>query len=520
MTTEEQQKMRSKNLAIIKASNEMLEQAKQNIINNALGDEGIIKQITDAQQENLNYAMTKHGASYEDVAQSRYHGASVEWVKKYKRRLENRGLTDDMLHQKEIATTSVTTSTSPRNKKRVNGVGKIDDNYTPEENNRYDGKIVKNLPEEPKKRRKRKTKDTTEEENVKKEIVTSEPKQEDNYVETFVPDEHIEEAKQEAVEINTEIGSRVPPKGDASYSLEDLNIADIPDYIQYDIIPLPSNGECYPHKKGRIPVAYLTAADENIIASPNMYRDGKILDVILRRKILDKSINVDELCDGDRDAIILWLRATAYGDDYPVVMTNPNTGNRLETSVKLSDFKYDEFNLKGDENGCFDYKTKNGDIIKFKYFTHNQENELLTLISNEVTDTNKTAIVKSLNNIKESLTFVNLEDEEISNINEDLEEIASIIGNNFVKKLDNVYTTIVTQRMIMHTYSVNGNTDRRYVKGYIENMRTKEAADYRNYITDNKPGVNFNFTVNVPESQGGGSFATFLRIEDTIFLNT
>ena len=36
----------------------------------------------------------------------------------------------------------------------------------------------------------------------------------------------------------------------------------------YDIIPLPSNGECYASKIGRLPVAYLTAYDENLITSP------------------------------------------------------------------------------------------------------------------------------------------------------------------------------------------------------------------------------------------------------------
>ena len=50
-------------------------------------------------------------------------------------------------------------------------------------------------------------------------------------------------------------------------------------------------------------------------------------------------------------------------------------------------------------------------------------------------------------------------------------------------------------------------------------MRSKEALDYRNYFIDNRPGVDFNFEVNIPESDGGGSFATFLRIDDTIFIN-
>ena len=38
-------------------------------------------------------------------------------------------------------------------------------------------------------------------------------------------------------------------------------------------------------------------------------------------------------------------------------------------------------------------------------------------------------------------------------------------------------------------------------------------------LTELRPGVDFNFEVNIPESEGGGSFATFLRIDDTIFIN-
>jgi hypothetical protein len=73
--------------------------------------------------------------------------------------------------------------------------------------------------------------------------------------------------------------------------------------------------------------------------------------------------------------------------------------------------------------------------------------------------------------------------------------------------------------MIIHTKSVNGNDDREYVRGYIENMRTKNALAYRNFFLENEPGVDFKITINIPESDGGGSFDTFLGISDTIFIN-
>lgn len=151
----------------------------------------------------------------------------------------------------------------------------------------------------------------------------------------------------------------------------DFDFSSVPSYVQYDVLPLPSKGQCYPKNSplrcGRIPVAYLTAADENIIASPNVYRDGKLLDIILDRKILDKRINANDLCSGDRDAIILWLRGTSYGEDFPISATNPETGKQYNVTISLSQFDYKKFELEGDENGLFDFETNNGDLIKFKF---------------------------------------------------------------------------------------------------------------------------------------------------------
>jgi hypothetical protein len=104
-------------------------------------------------------------------------------------------------------------------------------------------------------------------------------------------------------------------------------------------------------------------------------------------------------------------------------------------------------------------------------------------------------------------------------LNEDIEEIREIVGNDVSDIDENVIPNTITEQMIMHTVSVNGNTDREFIKNYVENMRSKTALDYRNYFADNKPGVDFNFTVNIPESDGGGSFSSFLRIDDTIFIN-
>jgi hypothetical protein len=59
---------------------------------------------------------------------------------------------------------------------------------------------------------------------------------------------------------------------------DNSNFNDIDPTLKYDIIQLPSNGQCYRNKVDRVPVAFLTAYDENIITSPNLYKDGLVID--------------------------------------------------------------------------------------------------------------------------------------------------------------------------------------------------------------------------------------------------
>jgi hypothetical protein len=251
-----------------------------------------------------------------------------------------------------------------------------------------------------------------------------------------------------------------------------------------------------------------------------MYRDGKLLDIILGRKILDKRINVDDLVTGDRDAIILWLRGTSYGETFPIVATNPDTNKEYNIVVNLSQFKYNDFNLTSDNDGNFTFTCDNGDEVKFNYFTKKDEDKLRDTITKQLADSNRFDILTKLSDIRSIMTEMEIGEEDSQNINEDLEEMTLIFSEGLNKEINSeTIPTTITEQMVLHTKSVNGNTDKEYIRGYVENMRTKNALAYRNYFMDNQPGVDFKITVNIPESDGGGSFDTFLRVNDTIFLN-
>ena len=87
--------------------------------------------------------------------------------------------------------------------------------------------------------------------------------------------------------------------------------------------------------------------------------------------MLSKEIDPLDLLEGDREAIILFLRASGYGNEYPITATDEATGKEFDAVVDLSKLKYKEFNLKGDSNGWFSFTLPvSGKEIKFRFPTH------------------------------------------------------------------------------------------------------------------------------------------------------
>ena len=290
--------------------------------------------------------------------------------------------------------------------------------------------------------------------------------------------------------------------------------------VQYDVIQLPSNGQCYRNKMDRLPVAYLTAYDENIIMSPNLYKDGLVIDFLLKNKIMNKEINVDDLVSGDIDAIVLFLRATSYGPDFPIVVSDPETGEQIESVVDLTTLKPKEFTLVGDENGWFEYITPiKKDVIKFRYLTRKQEKQLKKVTELESLGTK----AFMLNEEKETLLAALVGDEYVTENDKKVIKAAASVIEKWSEKLNKAneskFTRIMTNAMQLQIVAVNGNTDREYIRKYINSMPARDSLMLRKYINDNRPGIDFNIEVERPESLGGGSFKTFLNWDDSVFLN-
>ena len=328
-----------------------------------------------------------------------------------------------------------------------------------------------------------------------------------NKVDTVEIEKKVSNRKEEVVSTKREKNVYIPKRRDFSTT------------TAFDLIPLPSKGMPYRHKTDRLQVSYLTANDENMFVSPNLYRDNLLIDYLLNEKILDSGIEPSELLDGDRDAIVLWLRATGYGNEFPITATDKATGVEFESIIDLSTIKFKDFNLVSDERGWFTYILPAcGDEIKFKFLNHREVEELKNLDAVE----SPASVRKRLETISNDLRMFLDNDDTLNKAQKtklyeacrNIEEWQENIDDDGV-----YFTNTLTNRLEAQVMAVNGNTNRSYISEYVKKMNVRDSLAIRKYINENEPGLDFNIEVEKPQSLGGGSQTVFLPLDQFVFLN-
>ena len=108
-----------------------------------------------------------------------------------------------------------------------------------------------------------------------------------------------------------------------------------------DFVELPSKGKLYPeghplHNKEEIEIRYMTAKDEDILTSKTLLQKGIAIERVLENVIVDKSIRVEDLLIGDKNAIIIATRITGYGEEYETRIACPSCARSVEYSFDLS----------------------------------------------------------------------------------------------------------------------------------------------------------------------------------------
>ena len=81
------------------------------------------------------------------------------------------------------------------------------------------------------------------------------------------------------------------------------------------------------------------------------------------------------------------------------------------------------------------------------------------------------------------------------------------------------YNHALTNKLNLLVMAVDGITDKKYIHDFIKRMNVRDATALRRYMLENEPGVDYNIEIERPESLGGGSFKTFLKLDQFLFLN-
>lgn len=239
----------------------------------------------------------------------------------------------------------------------------------------------------------------------------------------------------------------------------------------YDRLPLPSEGKIYQkYRKNYVDTSYVTTLDESILTSANLVESGDFIKVLINRKLLTTDFRYEDLHHGDRNAIMIWLRGTAYGTEYPIAVLDEE-GNPFEVMVDLSQLKTIKLGAEPDQNGYFDYNLKQmNTAIKFKFLTVGETDDIDTKLEEEKAN-------------------------------------GSLLNNEKLYKLQKHIVAVLNEEN-------QWITDTNQIKQFASNLRPFISNDLLDYIDSIESGIDLEIEVSTPR---GGSVKTFLPLNKKFF---
>ena len=194
-----------------------------------------------------------------------------------------------------------------------------------------------------------------------------------------------------------------------------------------EFVELPSKGRLYPpghpfHMQEEVEIRFMTAKDEDILSSKVLLSKGLALDRLLQGLLVEK-VDTKTLLAGDRNALFIAARITAYGADYAVRVTCPACRAEADYEFDLASLPPKEApeDIGTTENGTFivnlpktgvEVEVRHLNIKEQEYLVKNAESRVknnlpetsttdflkMVLVSVD-SETNKTKINSLINNL-------------------------------------------------------------------------------------------------------------------------
>jgi hypothetical protein len=218
--------------------------------------------------------------------------------------------------------------------------------------------------------------------------------------------------------------------------------------VPVESVSLPSKGLLYPpdnalHAKEEVQIKCMTAKEEDIMTSRALLKNGTMISELLKSCILDKSVDVDTMLTGDRNALMIALRVSGYGPEYTVRVGCPSCGEESDHTFSLGSLKIKELGKRPDVDfkNEFSFKLpRSGKIVKYKLLTIKDERELSTVSERS-------------------------------------------------KKLGTQIDNAVTSRLLFSVLSIDGETDKAKLARVIQSLIAYDSRALRQEINKTEPEV-------------------------------
>ena len=215
-----------------------------------------------------------------------------------------------------------------------------------------------------------------------------------------------------------------------------------------EMVDLPSRGYFYvdghPLSKGKVEVKYMTAKEEDILTSQNLIQQGTVIEVLLQALIVDKTINVQDLLIGDKNAIMVAARILGYGKEY--------------------EFEYDNEEQKVDLTKLEPVK------LDFSKFTKGENKFSFKLPTSERT-----------------ITFKLLSGQDEKKIDAELKAL---------EKISKSRSSELTTRLKTMLLSVDGNSEKEYIINFVENeFLSRDSLAFRKHLSTITPDMDMTTTI-------------------------
>ena len=216
--------------------------------------------------------------------------------------------------------------------------------------------------------------------------------------------------------------------------------------LPHDVVPLPSQGIFYKNKKKSLKIGYLTASDENII----MAGASDLTLNLLRAKIYEPDIKVEELIEGDVESILIFLRNTGFGPEITLNLTDPVTKKPFQSKVVLDQLPVISGQKPNDDGTFVITLPKTQSSVKLKPLTYG---EIL----------------------------------EIGKLSETYPQ------GRVVPK--------ITWRLQKEIIEVDGSTDKSVIAKFIETMPISDSKFVRKFMNENEPRLDMTKTIMAPSGE-------------------